>query len=57
MYMTKDFFIVSNGSDSFFDVKSIVKNSVNEIIKDKQEYIWIATNDGVLKYDPTRRQI
>ena len=40
-----------------YPIKSIVKNSVNEIIKDKQENIWIATNDGVLKYDPTRRQI
>jgi ligand-binding sensor domain-containing protein len=40
-----------------YPIKSIVKNSVNEIIKDKQENIWIATNDGVLKYDPTRKQI
>jgi ligand-binding sensor domain-containing protein len=40
-----------------YPVKSIVKNTVNEIIKDKQENIWIATNDGVLKYDPTRKQI
>lgn len=40
-----------------YPIKSIVKNSVNEIIKDRQENIWIATNDGVLKYDPTRKQI
>ena len=40
-----------------YPIKSIVKNSVNEIIKDKQENIWIATTDGVLKYDPTRKQI
>jgi hypothetical protein len=30
---------------------------VNQIIKDKQQNIWIATTDGVLKYDPTRKQI
>ena len=40
-----------------YPIKSIVKNSVNEIIKDKQDNIWLATNDGVLKYDPTRKQI
>ena len=40
-----------------YPIKSIVKNSVNQIIKDKQQNIWIATTDGVLKYDPTRKQI
>ena len=40
-----------------YPVKSIVKNKVNEIIKDKQENIWMATTDGVLKYDPTRKQL
>jgi len=40
-----------------YPIKSIVKNSVNEIIKDKQENIWIATTDGILKFDPTRKQI
>ena len=40
-----------------YPIKSIVKNRVNEIIKDKQDNIWLATNDGVLKYDPTRKQI
>jgi ligand-binding sensor domain-containing protein len=40
-----------------YPIKSIVKNQVNEIIKDKQDNIWFATTDGVLKYDPTRKQI
>ena len=40
-----------------YPIKSIVKNRVYEIIKDKQENIWLATTDGVLKYDPTRKQI
>ncbi|MGI9137747.1 MAG: ligand-binding sensor domain-containing protein, partial [Sediminibacterium sp.] len=40
-----------------YPIQSIVKNSFNEIIKDKQENIWLATNDGILKYDPTRKQI
>lgn len=40
-----------------YPVKSIVRNSVNSIIKDKQDNIWIATNDGILKYDPTRKQL
>ena len=31
-----------------YPIKSIVKNRVNEIIKDKQENIWIATTDGAL---------
>ena len=40
-----------------YPIKSIIKNTVNEIIKDKQDNIWIATTDGVLKYDQTRKQM
>jgi ligand-binding sensor domain-containing protein len=47
----------SHLNQSTYPIKSIVKNHVNQIIKDKQDNIWMATTDGVLKYDPTRKQI
>jgi ligand-binding sensor domain-containing protein len=48
---------VTHLNNETYPIKSIVRNSVNQIIKDKQENIWIATDDGLLKYDPTRKQI
>jgi ligand-binding sensor domain-containing protein len=37
--------------------ENFIKNSINEIIEDQQGNIWLATNDGVFKYNPTRREI
>lgn len=34
-----------------------VKKAINEIIEDKQGNIWMATNDGLFKYNPTRKEI
>jgi hypothetical protein len=37
--------------------ENFIKNSINEIIEDQQGNIWLATNDGLFKYNPTRREI
>ncbi len=37
--------------------ENFIKNSINEIIEDQQGNIWLGTNDGLFKYNPTRREI
>ena len=34
-----------------------IKKAINDIIEDKQGNIWMATNDGLFKYNPTRKEI
>ena len=36
---------------------NFIKNSINDIIKDNQGNIWLATNDGLFKYNPSRKEI
>jgi len=37
--------------------ENFIKNSISEIIEDQQGNIWMGTNDGLFKYNPTRREI
>lgn len=37
--------------------ENFIKNSISYIIQDKQSDIWMATNDGLFKYNPTRKEI
>lgn len=37
--------------------KNFIKNSITEIIEDVQGNIWLATYDGVFKFNPTRKEI
>lgn len=37
--------------------ENFIKNSINSITKDNQGNIWLATNDGVFKYNPTKKEI
>ena len=43
-------------NETYPDV-NFIKNSISKIIEDKQGNIWMATNDGLFKYNPTRKEI
>ena len=43
-------------NETYPDV-NFIKNSINKIIEDKQGNLWMATNDGLFKYNPTRKEI
>jgi ligand-binding sensor domain-containing protein len=51
-------FLVAQGqnytSKSYSMDNGLPQNSIKDIIKDKYGFIWLSTEDGILRYDGTK---